>query len=66
MIGKLSAQHRAAGFRDFLDEIDRQTDPALAVHVNQQRRPALHLDQDPGQIIDRVCRYCSRLFEPVH
>lgn len=27
VIGKLSAQHRAVDFRDFLDEIDRQTDP---------------------------------------
>ncbi|MEV6841523.1 IS630 family transposase [Streptomyces sp. NPDC051133] len=33
VIGKLSAQHRAVDFRDFLDEIDRQTDPGLAVHV---------------------------------
>jgi transposase len=33
VIGKLSAQHRAIDFRDFLDQIDRQTDPALAVHV---------------------------------
>ncbi len=33
VIGKLSAQHRAVDFRDFLDQIDRQTDPALDVHV---------------------------------
>jgi transposase len=33
VIGKLSAQHRAVDFRDFLDQIDRQTDPGLAVHV---------------------------------
>ncbi len=33
VIGKLSAQHRAVDFRDFLDLIDRQTDPGLAVHV---------------------------------
>jgi transposase len=33
VIGKLPAQHRAAGFRDFLDEIDRQVDPGLDVHV---------------------------------
>jgi len=25
--GKLSARHRAVGFRDFPDQIDRQTDP---------------------------------------
>src|SRR5712675_126354 len=31
--GHLSAQHRAIDFRDFLDQIDRQTDPALAIHV---------------------------------
>ena len=33
VIGKLSAQHRAIDFRDFLDEIDRQTEPGLAIHV---------------------------------
>jgi transposase len=33
VIGKLSAQHRAVDFRDFLDQIDRQTDPRLDVHV---------------------------------
>ena len=33
VIGKLSAQHQAAGFRDFLDQIDRQTEPGLAIHV---------------------------------
>jgi len=33
VIGKLSAQHRAVDFRDFLDQIHRQTDPALAIHV---------------------------------
>src|SRR6266516_728323 len=33
VIGKLSAQHRAVDFRDFLDEIDRQADPGLEVHV---------------------------------
>ena len=33
VIGKLSAQHRAVDFRDFLDEIDRQVDPALDIHV---------------------------------
>lgn len=33
VIGKLSAQHRAVDFRDFLDEIDRQTESGLTVHV---------------------------------
>ncbi|MGP3942581.1 IS630 family transposase [Streptomyces sp. 6N106] len=33
VIGKLSAQHCAVDFRDFHDEIDRQTDPGLALHV---------------------------------
>jgi hypothetical protein len=33
VIGKLSAQHRAVDFRDFLDQIDRQTDAGLDVHV---------------------------------
>ncbi len=33
VIGKLSARHRAVDFRDFLDQIDRQADPGLAVHM---------------------------------
>ncbi|WP_412076095.1 hypothetical protein ACLF6K_10045 [Streptomyces xanthophaeus] len=33
VITKLSAPHRAVDLRDFLDEIDRQTHPGLAVHV---------------------------------
>ncbi|MGH3124994.1 MAG: IS630 family transposase, partial [Streptosporangiaceae bacterium] len=33
VISKLSAQHRAVDFRDFLADIDRQTDPGLDVHV---------------------------------
>jgi DDE superfamily endonuclease len=33
VIGKLSAQHRAVDFRDFLDQIDHQTDPGLDAHV---------------------------------
>ncbi|WP_327166811.1 IS630 family transposase [Streptomyces zaomyceticus] len=33
VISKLSAQHRAVDFRDFLDEIDRRTGKGLAVHV---------------------------------
>ena len=33
VISRLSAQHRAVDFRDFPDQIDRQADPALAVHV---------------------------------
>jgi transposase len=47
VIGQLSAQHRAAGFRDFLDQIDRQTDPGLAIHVicdnlSAHKAPAVH------------------------
>lgn len=47
MIAKLSAQHRAVDFRDFLDEIDRQTDPGLAVHVicdnlSAHKAPTVH------------------------
>ena len=47
VIGRLSAQHRAVDFRDFLDEIDRQVDPGLAVHVicdnlSAQKAPAVH------------------------
>jgi len=137
VIGKLSAQHRAIDFRDFLDQIDRHTDPGLAVHVicdnlSAHKAPAvqrwllahprfvLHftptysswinqverwlaelqrrclergvfcsLDQlttaledwiklwnetarpftwtkTADQIIDRICRYCSRISRPGH
>ena len=33
VIGHLSAQHRAVDFRDFLDQIDRKTEPGLVVMV---------------------------------
>jgi transposase len=137
VISKLSAQHRAVDFRNFLDEIDRQTDPALAVHVicdnlSTHKAPVVHrwllahprfvlhftptyaswLNQierwfaelqrrclergvfcslgelttaleewiklwnegarpftwttTADQIIDRICRYCSRISEPAH
>ena len=47
MIGQLSAQHRAVDFRDFLDEIDRQTEPGLAIHVicdnlSAHKAPVVH------------------------
>ncbi|PWI05947.1 IS630 family transposase [Streptomyces sp. NWU339] len=47
VIGKLSAQHRAVDFRDFLDEIDRQTESGLAVHVicdnlSAHKAPVVH------------------------
>ena len=137
VIGQLSAQHRAVDFRDFPDQIDRQTEPSLAIHVicdnlSAHKAPAVHkwllahprvqlhftptysswisqverwfaelqrrcldrgvfcsLDdlttalQDwikiwnasarpfkwtktADQIIDRICRYCSRISEPGH
>ena len=137
VIGKLSAQHRAIDFRDFLDEIDRPTEAGLAIHVicdnlsahkapAVQRRLLAHprvrlhftpaysswisqverwfaelqrrcpdrgvfcsLDElttaledwiktwnasaqpfrwtkTPDQIIDRICRYCSRISGPGH
>ncbi len=137
VIGTLSAQHRAVDFRDFLDEIDRQTEPGLAIHVicdnlSAHKAPAVHrwlvahprvqlhftptysswisqverwfaelqrrcldrgvfcsLDElttaleewikiwnatarpfkwtkTADQIIDRICRYCSRISEPGH
>jgi transposase len=137
VIGKLSAQHRAVDFRDFLDQIDRQADPGLAVHVicdnlsahkapavhrwllahprfvlhftptyaswinqverwfaelqrrclergvfcsleelttalqewiklwNEAARP-FHWTKTADQILDRICRYCSRISEPAH
>jgi len=137
VIGKLSAQHRAVDFRDFLDEIDRQVEPGLDIHVicdnlSAHKAPVvqkwllahprvqLHftptysswisqverwfaelqrrcldrgvfcsLDElttaleewielwnatarpfkwtkTADQIIDRICRYCSRIYEPAH
>ena len=47
VIGHLSAQHRAIDFRDFLDQIDRQTEPGLAIHVicdnlSAHKAPAVH------------------------
>jgi hypothetical protein len=45
--GKLSAQHRAVGFRDFLDDIGRSAEPGLAIHVicgnlSAHKAPAAH------------------------
>ena len=47
VITRLSAQHRAVDFRDFLDEVDRQTDKSLAVHVicdnlSAHKAPVVH------------------------
>jgi transposase len=137
VIGKLSAQHRAVDFRDFLDEIDRQVRPGLEIHVicdnlSAHKAPVVHtwllahprvqlhftptysswisqverwfaelqrrcldrgvfcsLDElstalenwiklwneharpfkwtkTADQIIDRICRYCSRISGPAH
>jgi len=137
VIGTLSARHRAVDFRDFLDEIDRQTESGLAVHVicdnlSAHKAPVVHawllahprftlhftptysswlnqverwfaelqrrclergvfcsLDaltttledwievwndnarpfkwtKTADQIIDRICRYCSRISGPAH
>ncbi|MFG2659019.1 IS630 family transposase [Streptomyces sp. NPDC048425] len=48
VITKLSAQHRAVEFRDFPDEIDRQTDKSLAVHVICRQPTSGISDQHPG------------------
>ena len=137
VIGKLSAQHRAVDFRDFLAEIDRQVEPGPGIHVicdnlSAHKAPAVHrwllahprvqlhftptysswisqverwfaelqrrcldrgvfcsLDElttalenwieawnataqpfrwtkTADQIIDRICRYCSRISGPAH
>ncbi|MEV8038999.1 IS630 family transposase [Streptomyces sp. NPDC086182] len=47
VISRLSAQHRAVDFRDFLTDIDRQTEPGLAVHVicdnlSAHKAPVVH------------------------
>lgn len=73
VITKLSAQHRAVDFRDFLDEIDRRTDPGLAVHVirddlkaalenwikvwKDEARP-FKWTKTADPVLDRICRYC--------
>jgi transposase len=135
--GKLSPQHRAVDFRDFPDELDRQAEPGLAIHVicdnfSAHKAPAVHrwllahprvqlhfipacssrvsqagrwfaelqrrcldrgVSRSPGdlttalenwiktwnatarpfkwtktadQIIDRICRHCSRISGPAH
>jgi transposase len=137
VISRLSAQHRAVDFRDFLDEIDHQTEVGLVVHVicdnlsthkspvvqrwlvahprvqlhftptysswiNQVERWFAELERrclergvfcslddlktaledwiehwnnsarpfkwtkTADQIIERICRYCSRISEPAH
>ncbi len=47
VISRLSAQHRAVDFRDFLADIDRQTESGLAVHVicdnlSAHKAPVVH------------------------
>ena len=47
VIGKLSAQHRADDYRDYLDENDRQTERSLAIHeicdnLTAQKAPPVH------------------------
>jgi transposase len=47
VISKLSAQHRAVGFRDFLDQIDCQAESGLMVHVicdnlSTHKAPVVH------------------------
>ncbi|MBP2475182.1 transposase [Crossiella equi] len=47
VISKLSPHHRAVEFRDFLDQIDRETDPALQAHLicdnlSVHKAPAIH------------------------
>jgi transposase len=47
VISKLSAQHTATGFRDFLDQIDQAVEPGLEVHVicdnlSTHKAPAVH------------------------
>jgi transposase len=47
VISKLSAQQAAIDFRDFLDQIDRQVEPGLEVHVicdnlSTHKAPAVH------------------------
>ncbi|MEV0624249.1 IS630 family transposase [Nonomuraea sp. NPDC050404] len=47
VIGKLSPQHRAVDFRDFLEEIFRQVEPGLEIHVicdnlSTHKAPVVH------------------------
>jgi hypothetical protein len=32
----------------------------------ERSRPPLHLARTADQIIDRICRYCSRISGPAH
>ena len=45
VIGKLSAQHRAVDFRDFLEEIDRQVEPGRLVDLRLGHARDEHLDR---------------------
>ncbi|MGY4967362.1 transposase [Streptomyces sp. 900105245] len=47
VIGKVSARHAAEDFRDFLDLLDHEVEPGLAVHVicdnlSTHKAPAVH------------------------
>ena len=64
VIGRLSAQRRAVDFRDFLDELTTALEDWIKTWNGQ--RPALQGDQTADQIIDRICRYCSRISGPGH
>jgi hypothetical protein len=47
VIGHLSAQRRAVDFRDFLDQIDRQTEPGLAIRAATPSEPPPHQSRHP-------------------
>jgi hypothetical protein len=49
VIGKLSAQYRAMDFRDFPDQIDRQTGPALREYEGSCNTHRPHRTPEPGR-----------------
>ncbi len=62
VIGQLSARHRAVDFRDFPGQIDRQTEPGLAIHVICDLcQPRDHADTGwawgRGSLRRRACRW---------
>ena len=64
MIGRLSAQRRAVYFGDFLDELTTALEDWLKTW-NASARP-FKWTKTADQIIDRICRYCSRISGPGH
>ncbi|WP_243741341.1 hypothetical protein [Streptomyces sp. 8K308] len=64
VISKLSAQHHAEDFRDFLDELKTALEDWTKIW-NETTRP-FKWTKTADQIIDHICHYCSRISGPAH